>query len=278
MLVPAAPFPFRRVSVRHILPVFLICGLVLPGGPRAEDGSGDPSYLFSTYWSAAAYSERTVGAVCWIDGPDGSLRVEVLRNDRTWAKAPPDLTPMMNRTGNGWTLVLGPDQNGTLNAWGREWREVPAGLAQLVRLVTTSLLSFPDPPPRFPFATRVGTPRRSAGIPRPQVLKTFLPDIERADTWRYQLAPLALEKDTHPEVPGFRRQMTARGRGTGGVEEILNLGWVRHAGQEGYGLSLSSSRRPGTLHLGPVGRLAVAAPEPELFLPLWPMSQFFATR
>lgn len=278
MLWPAALFPFRRVSAWQMLLFSLVCVLISPGGTRAENGPGNPAYLLFTRWSAAAYSEKAAGTVCWIDGPDGSLRVEVLRNDRAGTMAAPDLSPLLNRTGDGWTLVVGPDQIGTLNAWGHEWREVPAGLAQLVRLATASLHSDPVPPPRFPFAVRVGTHRRSAGIPRPRVLEAFLPDIEHAETWRYQLAPLTLENDQPSVVPNFRRKMTARGRGTGGVGEILIIQRARTAGQDGYGLSLRSSRRPGTLHLAAAGRLAVATPEPEVFLPLWPLSQFITPR
>ncbi len=278
MNLPAAIFQFRRVSVRQILQFSLYCGLILPGGALAEDGPGNSTHLFSTHWSAAAYSEKAAGSVCWIDGLDGSLRVEVLRNDRAWSETSPALSPLLDRKGNGWTLVMGPDQQGTLNAWGSEWREVPVGLAQLVRLVTASLNSYPDHPPRFPFTIQVGSSRRSGSIVRPRVLKIFLPDIEGSDYWRFQLAPLRLENDPQPAVQSFRRQMTGRGRGTGGVGEILVLRWFREAGRDGYGLSLSSSRRPGTLHLAPAGKLAVATPEPEVFLPLWPMSQFFATR
>jgi hypothetical protein len=278
LFFPAAIFPFRRVPVRQVLLFLFFSGLTLPGGIRAEDAPGSQAHLFSTQWSASAYSEKASGTVCWIDGVDGSLRVEVLRNDQGPTEAAPELAPLLDRIGMGWTLVVGPDQNGTVNAWGSEWRQVPAGLAQLVRLVTASLHSYPDSPPRFPFATKVGAHRRTTGIPRPRMLETFAPDPGHTDTWRYQLAPLVLEDNQKTAAQGFRRKMTARGRGTGGVGEILILRWARPAAGDGYGLGLRSSRRPGKLHLAPTGQLAVTTPEPEVFLPLGPMSQFFTTR
>ena len=275
MHMPAAIFTVSRVIFRRALPFLCLLGLIFPGGIRAEDPPVDQAFLFSTQWSAAAYSEKASGAVCWIEGADGSLRVEALRDDKPRTEAALDLTPLLDRTGTGWTLVVGPDQTGTVNAWGREWRQVPAGLAQLVRLVTASVRAYPDPPVRFPFAIPVGDHPFAAGILRPCVLAVSRLDPGQADTRRYQLAPLVMEEDQQPAVRSFRRKMTARGRGTGGVGEILILRWERSAHGDGYGLGLTSSRRPGKLNLAPAGRLSVLPPEPELFLPLWPMSQFF---
>ena len=87
-------------------------------------------------------------------------------------------------------LVLGPEGNGTLNAWGREWQQVPVGLAQVVRMVTASLQSFPGRQPEFPFAFLVGDSRRTGIIPRPGILGSEPAPAGDGDVWRYQLAPL----------------------------------------------------------------------------------------
>ena len=248
----------------------------------AEAPPEGQSFLTSTFWSASAYSEHAGGAACWLIGDDGSLRVEVLREPEDVAELPrptdADLEPLLTWTGNGWTLVLGPDGNGTLNAWGREWQQVPVGLAQVVRVVTASLQSFPGRPPEFPFAFFVGDSQGTGIIPRPKMLGSEPTSTGDPDVWRYQLAPLVLQETEDEDVPGFRRKMTTRGRGAGGVGEILVLKWIRPEGQEGFGLRIGSSRRPGTLNLDPPRNLAVAAPEPEVFLPLWPLAHFFKTR
>lgn len=270
------------LSARQVLLLLVVSGLMIPIPARADDQPERPSLLFSTRWSAEAYSEKAAGTVCWIDGPDGSLRIEVLRSKWAWGESPRNLLPLMDRTGNGWTLVMGPDLNGTINAWDSQWRVLPLGLAQLARLVTASLQSYPETPGRFSFARRVGTTHGKSGIRRPQVLARPVADPGQTETWRFQLAPLSLASDQQPEETNFRRRMTARGRGTGGAGEVLVLRWNPASGSETgmgrYQLSLSSSRRPGTLHLDPAGSVAVATPEPEVFLPLWPMSQFFQTR
>lgn len=248
----------------------------------AEAPPAGQSWLTSTTWSASAYSEYAGGAACWLIGDDGSLRVEVLRDPEGVAELPKqprvDLEPLLTWTGNGWTLVLGPDGNGTLNAWGREWRQVPVGLAQVVRMVTASLKNFPGRPPEFPFASLVGNSRGTGIIPRPTMLDSGPSSAGEGDVWRYQLAPLVLQETEDEDVPDFRRKMTVRGRGAGGVGEILVLRWTRSAGQEGFGLRIGSSRRPGTLNLDPPSNLAVAAPDPEVFLPLWPLAHFFKPR
>jgi hypothetical protein len=252
----------------------------------AEEPPSGHTFLTSTNWSASAYAQHEGGSACWLVGDNGSLRVEVLRDPEGSAELSteprtgitPKLEPLLTRSGNGWTLVLGPDGNGTLNAWGREWRQVPEGLAQMVRLVTASLRIYPGRPPEFPFASSVGPSRRPGVIPRPKVLGFDPSPAVDADVWRYQLAPLLLRVIEDEEEAGFRRKMTTRGRGAGGLGEVLVLNWSRPAGQAGYGLRIGSSRRPGTLSLEPPRDLAVTKPDPEVFLPLWPLSQFFETR
>ena len=282
MRLIAAVSPASRYSFLLGLLIALLWQVYLLPIARAEAPPAGQTFLTSTSWSASAYSEHVGGAACWLFGEDGSLRVEVLRDPEGIAElpnqVPADLEPLMTWTGNGWTLVLGPEGNGTLNAWGREWSKVPAGLAQVVRMVTSSLQNFPGRPPEFPFAFLVGDSRGTGTIPRPGMLGSKTTSAGDGDVWRYQLAPLVLQEAEDQDVPGFRRKMTARGRGAGGVGEILVLRWTRPAGHGGFGLRIGSSRRPGTLNLDPPSNLAVVAPDPEVFLPLWPLAHFFKSR
>lgn len=269
--------PFMCFGFRT--PVFFMAILVLlVSGALADDPPVEHFFLTSTNWSASAFSHDAGGSVCWILGDDGSVRVEVLLDpggardnaDKSHPGDAANLEPLMTWTGDGWTLVLGPDGSGTLNAWGKEWDQVPADLSQLVRLVTALLQSFPSRTPDFPFATPVRQSLGNTGIPRPGMLGSDSSSEEDPDVWRYQLRA--------SDTPGFRKRMTTRGRGSGGVGEILVLRWWRSAGQAGYALDISSSRRPGTLNLDPPSNLAVDTPDPEVFLPLWPLSQFIDAR
>jgi len=247
-------------------------------GSLAVEPPADQAFLTSTNWSASAFSHSAGGSVCWIMGDDGSVRVEVLLDpegtgedsDQGGSGVAVNLESLLTWTGDGWTLVLGPDGTGTLNGWGREWEKVPADLARMVRLITASLQKFPHRPADFSFASSIRQPRRNAGIPRPGMLGSDESGEGDPVDWRYQL--------TSSDNPGFRKKMATRGRGAGGVGEILVLHWWRPAGQEGYALSVGSSRRPGALNLGPPRNLAVDMPDPEVFLPLWPLSQFFDAR
>ena len=278
--------PDCRYAVLRVPVIILALVLLLPYGTLAEEPPSGHTFLTSTSWSASAFAKHAGGTACWLVGDDGSLRIEVLRDPEGDEKfstehrtgIAPDLGSLLTRSGEGWTLVLGPDGNGTLNAWGREWRQVPAGLAQMVGLVTASLRIYPGCPPEFSFASSVGPSRRPGVIPRPEVLGDDVFQAVDEDVWRYQLVPLALRVTECENMPSFRRQMATRGRGAGGLGEILMLTWSRPAGQEGYCLRIGSSRRPGTLRLDPPRDLAVTTPASEAFLPLWPLSRFFETR
>jgi len=266
--------------------VLLLAGVLpgtCPGGSVAGQLPAGHVYLTSTKWSASAFSHYAGGTACWVTGEDGSIRVEVLRDVVGKPVSTPgipqgggvDLAPLMSWSGDGWTLVLGPDNGGTLNAWGREWRQVPVSLAQLVRLVTSSLKFYPARPPEFSFARAIGPSWPGTYITRPKILGSVPDRPEAGEVWRYQLATLDLQATRNKEMPSFRRNMTARGRGTGGRGEILEMRWSRTGGPESPSLSISSSRRPGALQLDAPRKQAVVTPEPEVFTPLWPLSQFF---
>jgi hypothetical protein len=268
--------------------LFLVFGLLVtcPCDSMADQDPAGHTFLTSTNWSASAFSHYAGGTACWVTGEDGSLRVEVLRDsDKRPDVTPeiseegdPDLTPLVTWSGDGWTMILGPDDEGTLNAWGREWRQVPVSLAQLVRLITASVMSYPVRPPEFSFARAIWPSGPGADISRPKILDSLPARPEVGEVWRFQLATLDLEATRKDELPSFRRNMTARGRGTGGQSEILELRWSRASGPGGFSLSIGSSRRPGALHLDRPRNQGMVSPEPEIFTPLWPLSQFFETR
>lgn len=266
------------------IPLALI-GLVLfsPGlahdTARAETPDQDDSavaHLYSTDWSASAYSYQAGGSVCWIQDAEGSLRLELFNGPAD--PGDESLEPLLTRNGDGWTLILGPTETGTLNAWNREWQAVPQGLAQVVRLVTESLRCYPDEKPRFSFASPLTDGGIWGGIPSPAFLDARLSRTAGSLSWRYQLASIELESSEASFEPDFRQRMTSRGRGTGGAGEIVELKWRKAPNQEGLSLEVASSRRPGTLRLDPVRARTVSVPEPEVFLPLWPLSQFYEIR
>lgn len=256
------------------------------GDSLADQAPEGQTLLTAAAWRGSAYSHRASGIICWLSGEDGSLRVEVSEAaatpfaDATGAGTNPldRLQPLLTRRGNGWTMILGPDDAGTLNAWGKEWRQVPPGLAQVVRLVTVSLRDFPRSRPDFDFASQAGPPQRWADIPRPKFLGSGFSAGHGKGSWLYQLSPLELEDAAGAGKVNFRSGMVARGRGTGGNGEIISLEWIPVPGADDTALEITSSRRPGTLRLDPPRVVAVKKPEPEVFLPLWPLSQFIETR
>ncbi len=277
-------------AIRNPAAWVFLAGLVLVSGVGGESVAGQPgtghSQLTATSWSASAYSRHAGGIICWLQGEDGSLRVEV-GNSPAASEEPvssPNTDPLagletvLNWTGEGWTLILGPDDSGTLNEWGREWRQVPPSLAQVARLVTVSFQNYPHQRPEFSFAFPTGPQCRLARIPHPRYHVSRSSPAQCEDTWHYQLSLLELEGEENTTGAGFRDGMVTRGRGTGGRGEVLSLAWFREPDIAAYGLVVSSSRRPGTLRLEPPRHLAVITPESEVFLPLWPLSQFIETR
>jgi len=258
--------------------LFLLAGPVL-----GQNGHPAESRLLFTNWRATAYSHRAGGTVCWLEGEDGSLRMEVRQGRAGFEPGlapdrgifPADVIPLLTREGEGWTLVLGPDDTGTLNSWGQEWRKPPTGLARLVRLVTTVMVQYPHGVPATEAVTQFPVKQDPGLIPRPVFRAETVPAAGSGETWRYQMASLDPEVDQPSSTDSFRTRMSARGRGTGGSREVVSLTWTGNAAKTGFGVRVRSSRRPGTLELDPLDSQVVATPVPEFFLPLWPMARFF---
>lgn len=244
---------------------------------QAQESTAASSNLYYTSWTAAAFSHRAAGAVCWLADPQGSLRLELLR---TPSRGPEgditaSLEALLHRNGSGWTLVLGPDDSGTLNEWGKEWREPPRGMIQLVRMVTTAIVAYPGPQPRFDWSEPYPRKHQPDLIPRPALVAMEGTSPGKTNIWRYQLNDLDPGGDSEPVQGGFRQRMTARGRGSGGNREVVTMTWSPAQKGPEFGVRIHSSRRPGELVLAHPGVRSVPVPEPELFLPLWSMSQFF---
>jgi len=280
----AAIQPALASLLFRIIPAMVLLVATLGWSPAGAQESLPPaSFLYYSSWQADAFSHHADGTMCWLTDRAGSLRLEVQRDARmfpTGASAtndpwPDQLNPLLNRRGEGWTVILGPDDEGTLNAWGREWSRPPAGLVQMIRLATVTLA--PQEGGRLPgsLALALVSGRGEAGIPCPSVLDPGSGGSKVRVNRRYQLAPLEVDGPPRDKDSGFRDQMKARGRGTGGTGEIVTLAWRDGADAPEPTLRIRSSRRPGTLEIQSPLRVAVPPPEPEVFLPLWPLSQFF---
>jgi hypothetical protein len=220
-------------------PAVLVAGALLFVLIPAHEGSAAPGDgedvldLHVAVWDAAAYSHRVSGPLGWLRGPDGSLRLEL-------GAEGPDADPrtLLERSGDGWTLILGPEGEGTLNAWGREWRRVDPGLASLAR----EAVAFFD--------------RTGAEAERRRLV---VPDLGEGDRPADQAASL-------------RRELVRRGRGRGGRGEIIVL--ERFApGDPAGAFEIRSTRRPGRIRVGVPSTRPLVCPIPEVFLPLWPLDE-----
>jgi hypothetical protein len=249
-----------------LMALFLLSVVSGPVGAGEEEGR-----LQLARWSAAAFGHSAGGLLCWIEGADGSLRLELL----TLPVGPVpdgacpgggtgdvDLQPVLVQDGEGWTLILGPDGQGTLNEWDREWRHAPAGLGQLVLAALAEL--------------QTGASGRTASRP---LSNTYRPRFRGAREGRGGNSPTRVVEISGlgdgVVAPAARRTLRGllveRGRGLGGAGEIVTM--VRAAGDTGVScLRIRSSRRPGALLVGAPAARPVAAVPGEVFLPLWPLS------
>lgn len=254
--------PFPQAALLTLL-LLLVCA-----GARAET----PGRLRFLHWEGRLLGHVQPGTACWIDDGDGSLRLEVLPDGRT------DLgpVPLLRQAGEGFTLVLGPQDVGTINAWGRSWRPLPTATGHWVRFLAGWLDG------RSPENLTAGRDLRllasaaSAVAPRPRCL----PRTGAGKAWRIQLPALeesgageagpSSRKDAGP-AGTFRREMAHRAAGRGGGREVLTL-TPADAHRPGAWI-LTSSRKPGRLRLEPVATWPVGSVFPEVFVPLWPLEQ-----
>lgn len=249
--LPDVGFVLTVLVILALLPILPILAWPRPGicasGPAGEADAAPPpvapvATLYGAAWRAEGLGQKAAGHLCWILGPGGELRVEILQvEDASLPPGPPsgDIpAALLAQSGRGWTVVLGPDDRGTWNAWGREWASADPALGPLVRFGLLELARPGDASP--PGGAR-------------KVRRTVRPAAAAAVGGG----------------PGrFRRGMVVRGLGQGGEGEILTLD------RRPTRAVLTSSRRPGRVEIGlPVIRRGIAPPIPEAFTPLWALQE-----
>jgi hypothetical protein len=202
--------------------------------------AGDPELpLLHAPWSAEAWSHHAAGHLGWLATSDGSLRLEL-----GLEKNGPGPEPLLEQAGEGWTLILGPDGEGTLNAWNREWRKVDPGLGSLAAEAVR-------------FMSRPG---------------------EEANRLRVEIPELDTNGDVRGASSGFRGSLVRRGRGRGGPGEVVILERLEPRADSSWAFEIRSTRRPGRLRVAKPGQLTLSCPVPEVFLPLWPLSEICENR
>lgn len=226
--------PVRVMAFGYIL---ILAGWFSGGSALAQqtpspDNTTTLSFI-SAPWTAEVLGRKASGLLGWLEGPDRSLRLELGQADQ--ASNPSFL---LAQDGEGWTVILGPDDEGTFNAWGREWRQVDPGLGQLVRGAVD-----------FFSSSQAGSSTRRLVIP------DLTPDGDPADSGT-----------------AFRRDMVRRGRGRGGAGEIVILTRMAPEKETPWLFEIRSTRRPGSIKFGDLRPLALECPIPEVFVPLWPLS------
>lgn len=190
-------------------------------------------------WRAGALGREATGLLAWVSGPGEELRLDVLAPDLAGGPAPAagdgqGRDALLWRQGRGWTFVAGAvGERGVLEPWDREWRQAPAGLADLARAVAAA----------------------SPGHPRRLVVAE---------------AAIATAEPGGPsvEAPGPRAALVRRGRGGGGPGERVSVTATAHGP-----VRVRSSRRPGDLVISPVAALRVAAAPESVYAPWWPLGE-----
>jgi len=211
--------------------------------------AGDlPGRIHLAEYRASVFAHRESGSFLWLAGPSGLLRLEIRRGDGQGV-----LTALLGQEGQGWTAILDGAENGTINAWGESWHQAPAGLGQVVRIVSEVLQS---------------------GVPSSDV--TVGPwRCRGADdrSMKYRIGALGGSVGSGSGKSDFRERLTRRGLGRGDRDELLELKWVVAAMDTTAWLMVRSTRRPGKLELAQQYSREVVYAMPETFVPLWPLAR-----
>ena len=275
-MIPAGGMGRRQMfllpaSLCLLLLTFLVAN---PGQAGNLPASGN-GRLFLVSWEVSVLGRIETGTACWIEGPDGVFRLEVLPG----VAGREALPRLLRRQGDGYTLILGGGAEGVFNAWQHEWKKLGENMVPWVRFVTLTLLGKDGEQ-----GSGSGRGRRLVGNRTPVGTRPFFrddpfPDRE-AGGRRIELPALAVNRVAagtgtrnggRPAGTPFRSGMVQRGGGRGGNREILTM--TRDGSIPGFAWLLLSSRKPGRIllsnpeiiHLGPVGL--------EVFPPLWPLSE-----
>ncbi len=262
----------------------LLVLLVLAGGAAAASVSDEPEtgLLRFAGWRASFMGREEAGALCWLRSAEDRWRCEILAP----GEVGDDRSLLLERAGEGWTLIRADVDVATVQGWRRPFRELDARVAGAVGSVLAAL----DDPG---FTPDVGCVARHAGdaaarIPaggRPAwfaaARKAVPDDVFRIDlpllraVGADSLAAAAVGDDRARSMVRSALESRARGRGAP-VETWTCARLVNDGGAPR--LRLSSSRRPGSLVLELRGTLPVAYHPDDVFLPLWPLAEVLEFR
>jgi len=234
-----------------------------PALAEEETGGDLPGVMRFLDYRASVFSYRDQGTLLWLngpdgpDGPDGMMRLEI-RRGAVHANEPDPMIPLLEQTGEGWTVILGGETGGTVSAWGEQWRQPPAGLVRAAQLIAATLAA--GPPAQMPVQRRW-----RAGAAPQSVAKYGIPSLTPTNS--RQEASRA-----------FRRALSLRGWGGGGDGDMLELAWQSEDEAEAPYLRIRSTRRPGEVEISTRTRHPVIYAMPEVFAPLWPMAELVTFR
>jgi hypothetical protein len=222
-------------------------------------------------WLISALGESVQGFLCLVEDEEGNLRAEILINSRSGqGQVPADsvLPELLQQSGEGYTLILGDNNDGTYNPWRQRWETLDPALGNWIRVlgngIQETFVAIPGARKLEATGSLRASGRRFGG---PSA-------IEIGQVHRFQLMSWS-ESDPRPgsvpEKPNFRKQLVERHSGRGGDGEILQLVLASNSGTADW-LVATSSRKPGRLVLGPPVRYPTGPLDLEVFIPLWPLA------
>ena len=236
--------------------------------PTDNDQHGQ---LHLVSWEAQILGRIQPGTACWIAGPHGALRLEILS-----AGDPAALENLLRQEGEGYSLILGSGEAGTFNSWHRQWRKVDSASASWVRLVS-GILSGQDSSE----LVRSDGLRLLTSLTQRRVGRLPCHGRSQSKTKIRVQLPVLRDLSADPETTSrpsvssakspFRQRMSHRGQGRGGPQEILTLVATDFIGQPGW--QLTSSRKPGRILISSPQTWSITSPGVEVFAPLWPLAE-----
>lgn len=267
----------RLFQNRLILAICLLGALSCIPVRAASDRDG---YLYAITWQVTVWHRQFGGVACWLGGPAGEVRAEIVRGDPGDSLSPGRLAALLERRGEGWTVAWSGQENATVQPWGDRWREAQPPLTRWLRVLRTLAqqgLEL-DPMSLVPLVRPLHTPTAIFGRPRWQMAgqgRSRAETLQRLEFPGVRLvSEFAVDLSEWPErTSRFRQEMGRRGLGRGGGGEIWTLGPVDASNPNSGGCSIVSSRRAGRLELSQARCWRILYPDPEAFLTLWSLDE-----
>ncbi len=253
----------KNISSIFLWSILLLTCLGPAGAVSGQDlSSPAEKNLYFASWEGNFLSWHRQGVATWVHDAEGNLRFELMLGDD--GVFPGNLYKILDWNGpQGWTVISVESGGGTFSRWNEQWQELPDALDTWLRvLVAESVGGL-----KLPSSVRDISPQgRSLCLP------FFANAQNRVDVKRLQLPGLN-DHDAaklREEPTSFRQQQSWRGRGRGGREAVLSI-----AGPlpDGEGFRITSSHRPGSLHLFYPRTIKAEFQSEEVFLPWWPLSE-----